>query len=92
MTLHKTNRHPWDRSNRDPQPLCRSDLQDMTADIKRTFTAAMADMKAEMRAINTRLGAVEEVHAHRLDDHSDILRDLYRRVEETQQHQGERPT
>lgn len=82
----------WDRPHKDPQPLCRTDLQEMTADIKRTFSAARADMKAEMRAITARLGAVEDrsvavsevtqEHALRLDAHTDILRDLYRRVED----------
>lgn len=52
----------------------------------------MADMRAEMRAITSRLSRVEDRkmaiseatqdHAYRLDSHSEIIRDLYRRVED----------
>lgn len=78
-------------ARKDDHPLSRADLQDMAADIKRTFTSAMADIRAEMRSLTTRLGAVEvrsyavsevtQEHAYRLDTHSEHLQDLCRRVE-----------
>lgn len=79
-------------SSRDDRPLSRADLLDMTADIKKSLTAAVADMKAELRSLTSRVDQTEEkmgdvaresrATASTLQAHEDRFQELQCQIED----------
>lgn len=69
-----------------------SDLHFVAADIKETLSAAIADLKLDIRAVTTRVNDIEKTTAqqtaalrhinHKVNIHTTFLRDLYRHTED----------